>query len=411
MQVENINSKLSFTANKMPKAQAEYFNKRLLSSDSVDIFCHIATDEDSFNSAKIMYDYLKANGVKPRILCNNAKENYGFNEEKYDIVDFSKSPAPKNKAQRALCIDFSESTRIRGRAVKYLHSFPQSDIFCIDHHHPEHPISDSNIINKSYKKAPRLKSIKNGYIDTTARSAASILVRFFKALNIHLSTSQINSAFCAMVDDMNKANFINIQNGRIVKTPKLINDKNADEVFEMVSSQTNDDKQSEIISHLDVLAHLNEKERKFRQNLFNNIHISDNKKFAYAVIKPNDELWREIGGDNSITSKILRDFRLRVLAHNPQDKFINDEQLKNMQEVAAVAVFYPDYKTDRYRISIHSNKDYAMKIIEYNKVHYNTDLTAGGHEDRAGGSIHSLDESVCSKWVNDFILSAQNINY
>ena len=411
MKIKNINSNIYFRANKIPKLQAEYINNRLLSSKSTDIFCHIATDEDSFNSAKIMYDYLSSNGVKPRILCNNSKENYGFDEKKYDIVDLAKSPVPKNRAETAICIDFSEPVRIRGRALKYLHTFPQADVFCIDHHNCDKPIIESNIIHKSFEQEPKIITPKNGYMDTTARSAASILVRFFEALNIPMSSQQIDSAYCAMVDDMNKANLLSINNGQIVKSAALIKDKNADDVFKMVSGNISEDKKREILSHLDVLSHLSGQEQAFRENLFKKIMISDNKKFAYAIIEPNNKDWQKIGGDNSITSKILRDFRLRVLSHKNADKYINAEQIKKLQEVEAAAVFYPDYKTGRYRISIHSNKDFAMKIIDYNRAHYNMDLTAGGHEDRAGGSVQSLDEDVCSKWINAFILSAQNIDY
>ncbi len=411
MKINNIHTAISFMANKIPKKQAEYINNHLINSDSVDIFCHIATDEDAFNSAKIMYEYLAQQGIKPRILCNNAKENYGFDESEYDIIDLSKTSAPKQKASSALCLDFSDSERIRGDALKYLSQFSKDDIFLMDHHIPVKSIIKSNKVTTPTTGEKRFTTARNGYIDTTARSNASILVRFFNALNIKMSKSQYESAYCGMVDDMNKANLLSIQNGEIIKSPELIRDKNADEVFNMVSENVSEDKKREILSHLDVLSHLSEQEQAFRENLFKKIMISDNKKFAYAIIEPDDETWQAIGGDNSTTSKILRDFRLKVLAHKNPDKYINPEQMKELQEVEAAAVFYPDYKTGRYRISIHSNKDYAMKIIEYNRQNYNKDLIAGGHDERAGGSIQSLDGKICSKWIRDFIFAAQNINY
>ncbi len=411
MKVTKINSILSFKANKMPKSQAEYFNKKLLSSDSVDIFCHVATDEDAFNSAKIMYDYLRDNGIKPRIICNNADENYGYDNKTYDIIDINKNKTELQRAKTALCLDFSDPIRIRGKAFEYLSSFPKSNVFCIDHHETANPITDSNIIKTEEIVAPKIKQIKNGYLDTTAKSAASILVRFFEALNISMSDNQKESAFCAMADDMNKEKLINISNGQILKSDEFEDNINAKEVFENIENSISDKKKTEILSHLDVLSRLNSKEKAFRMSLYKNIKITPNKKFAYVIIPPDDKNWKKIGGDTPTASKILRDFRTRILEHKQTDEFIDKDLLSKIQEIQAIAVFYPDTKAGRYRVSMHSNKDYAFRIIDLIREQYYSPLKAGGHPNRAGGSTQTLDKNKCAKWANNFICAGQNLHY
>ena len=411
MKIFNLTNQLSFKANKMPKVQAEYFNKKLLSSDSVDIFCHVATDEDAFNSAKIMYDYLSKNGVKPRIICNNASENYGFNNKMYKVIDISKDKTELQRAKTALCIDFSDPIRIRGKAFDYLSSFPKEDLLCIDHHETDNPIIDSNIINKSEKNEPLIEKIKNGYLDTTAKSAASILVRFFEALNIPITDNQKESAYCAMTDDMNKEKLIDILNGQIIKSYKFQDDFNAKEVFENIENSISDIKKTEILLHLDVLSRLKPKEQAFRISLYKNVKVTPNKKFAYVIIPPDDKNWKKIGGDTPTASKILRDFRTRILEHKQTDEFIDKDLLSKIQEIQAIAVFYPDTKAGRYRVSMHSNKDYAFRIIDLIREQYYSPLKAGGHPNRAGGSTQTLDKNKCAKWANNFICAGQNLKY
>ncbi len=411
MKINKINSILSFKANKMPKCQAEYFNNKLLFSDTVDIFCHVATDEDAFNSAKIMYDYLNSNGIKPRIICSNASENYGYNNKKYDIIDINKNKTDLQRADTALCLDFSDSIRIRGKALEYLKSFPQSEVICIDHHETANPIINSNIISTSEVNEPHIEEVKNGYLDTTAKSAASILVRFFEALKIPMTENQKASAYCAMADDMNKEKLIDISNGQIIKSSKYEDDTNAKDIFEYIENSISQDKKTEILSHLDILSRLKPKEKAFRMSLYKNIKITPNKKFAYVIIQPDDRNWKRIGGDTPTASKILRDFRTRILEHKQTDEFIDNDLLKRIQDVQAIAVFYPDTKSGRYRVSMHSNKDYAFRIIDLIKEEYYSPLKAGGHPNRAGGSTQTLDKNKCAKWANNFICAGQNLKY
>lgn len=411
MKINCVSGNVNFKANKMPKEQAEYFNNQLLASDSVDIFCHTATDEDAFNSAKIMYDYLYSNGVKPRIICSNASENYGFDKKTYDIIDVNKNIPDGQRAQTALCLDFSDPIRIRGNEFDYLKLFPKSDVLCIDHHDTANPITDSNVITAMQFNVPQIDKAKNGYLDTTAKSAASMLVRFFEALKIPMTDNQKESAFCAMTDDMNKEKLIDISDGQIIKSYKLQNDYNARDVFESIEGSISDKKKTEILSHLDVLSRLKPKEKAFRLSLYKNIKITPNKKFAYVIIPPDDKNWKKIGGDTPTASKILRDFRTRILEHKKTDEFIDKDLLARIQDVQAIAVFYPDSKAGRYRVSMHSNKDYAFRIIDLIKKQYYSPLKAGGHPNRAGGSTQTLDKNKCAIWANNFICAGENIKY
>ena len=36
--------------------------------------------------SKIMYEYLDRNGVTPRIIASNGKDNFGYNPSKYNII-------------------------------------------------------------------------------------------------------------------------------------------------------------------------------------------------------------------------------------------------------------------------------------------------------------------------------------
>ena len=413
MKPDFLISDLSFKANKMSLNQAEHIQNSLIKSDSVDIFCHVSTDEDAFNSAKIMYEYLENNGVRPRIICSGARKNYGYDEKKYRIIQSEDINSGTEKSETALCVDFSTQDRINGKALKYLTEYGEDKIIGFDHHHPKKPVTNDFIfLEKSYDTAPVLEQPKNFYIDSSAKSAASIIIRFFQALGIEMSKTQLKSAYAGMLDDMSKYDFIKFSKAEgAVPTGKLKKDKNASEVFNFVDSKLDNADKQEVISHLDILSNLNLEESAFQKKLYDKIQLTDNGRAAYVIIPPDDEEWINIGGDNSVTSKILRDFRIRTLKHEKQDEFLDKDKLEKIKNVEAVMVFYPDYKSKRYRISMHSNKDYAEKIIEYNRNNLNKNLIAGGHPNRSGGSMAGLNKNECSLWVKNFLCAAENIEY
>ena len=226
-----------------------------------------------------------------------------------------------------------------------------------------------------------------------------------------MSDNQKESAFCAMTDDMNKEKLINISNGQILKSEEFEEDDNVKEVFENIENSISNSKKTEILEHLDVLSRLTPKEKAFRMSLYKNIKVTPNRKFAYVIIPPDDKNWKRIGGDTPTASKILRDFRTRILEHKQIDEFIDNDLFSQIQDVQAIAVFYPDTKAGRYRVSMHSNKDYAFKIIDLIKEQYYQPLKAGGHPNRAGGSTQTLDKNKCAIWANNFICAGENIKY
>lgn len=413
MKVQGINNTVSFKANKMPLNEAKYLNSRLLQAQTADIFCHTSTDEDAFSSAVMMYEYLADMGKTPRILCSDKKENLGFDKKQFNIITYENFPDDTKKADIALCLDFSQKERIRGKALDYLEEFSDDDILCMDHHYTETPVTDNCvIIEEPHKNAPDIKTAKNMYIDSSAKSATSVIFRFFEALGIKMSKRQQLAAYCGMMDDMNKNGYVKINNGGVVSTnKKLDEDKNAKEVYDNLDQSLSEEEKRDVICHLDVFANLSEEEKNFRKRLYGRIQLNDNSKMAYVVIAPDDCEWINLGGDNNITSKILRDFRVRVLEHKNPDEFLDEDEIERLDKVQMAAVFYPDYKTGRYRISVHSNKDYAGQMIEYNRDNYCKNLTAGGHKNRAGGSMAGLDEEKCRMWVDNFVNSSEKIAY
>lgn len=404
---------ISFRANKMPKKEAEYLNSKLLSAKSVDIFCHSSTDEDCFNSAKIMYEYLNKNGVRPRIISSNGKDNYGYNPAKYNIIQADNMPKDIKKSDVALCVDFSAPERIPKGAVLYLRSFDKEDILSIDHHHTQTPITEDYVLyEKSYDDAPKLKEPKNIYIDSTSKSACAIVTRFFEALKIKMTKSQKEAGYCGMIDDMDKFGYIKLGGTKkLNKTKRFEADKNTQEVFNSIERSIPKEKREEIIKHVDSLSSLNKKEQAFRKNLYKNMQITKNGKFAYVIIDADNKEWEEIGGDNSITSTILRDFRTRTLKHKEPDEFLTQDDIEKLKDVEAAAVFYPARKTGTYRVSMHSNKSYVEKIFNYVRTYYNNNLIAGGHSNRGGGGMNGFDKKENGVWINDIIQAAENIRY
>ena len=402
-----------FCANKIPRKEALFLNSRLLNSESVDIFCHTSTDEDSFNSAKIMDEYLKENGVKTRIITSGGKKNYGYNTKKYNIIQSDNFPKKIDKAQTALCLDFSSIERVPSGAFDYLGSFDKKDIVCIDHHHPKKPFIDEYVLlEKQYKGTPKINKVKNAYIDSSAKSATSVLTRFFEALGVNMSKKQIKSAFCGTVDDMNKSGYLRLDgNGGIKKTEKFENDKNAKEVFEFLENSLTNQEKTKIINHVDILTNLNKEEQAFRKGLYDKIQLTKNGKMAYIVIEADNKEWEALGGDNKTTSNILRDFRTRILEHKAPDDFISEQDVEKFKDVDITAAFYPDYQAGKYKISVHSNKDYVEKLYAYNREHYNKNLTAGGHPNRGGGNMKGFDKKENAAWVSDFIKSAERMSY
>lgn len=407
-----------FKANPMPKEQALYLDSKLREADSVDIFCHASTDEDAFNSAKTMYLYLKQIGKQPRIIASNNPDLYGYDSKKYNILLMKNINENTSKADLALCVDFSKNERIMPSASKYLHRFSEDKIIGLDHHaENEFIIKDTKRITQSYDSVSKMPLFKpvNYYIDSTSKSCSAIIYRFFEALNEKLSMQQLSSIFCGMCDDMTKPGLLEYKKpfGKYVSilSDDVPIDSNTIEVYSKVSSTLSVGRKELIIQHLDILPNLSEDENRFMKRLFNGVKFSKNGKFAYFVIAPDDKDWLKFGGDTNRTSAMIRDFRVRLLKNNPEDKLISRELREKLKNVEVTGIFYSDYDEGAYKNSVHSKKDYVAKYQHYIKENLYSGLMAGGHLNRGGGRLNSLDEEECTQWVNYFKIAADNVTY
>lgn len=397
----NINSSYnfirpSFTANVMPKNCAEYIDNKLKSAKSVDIFCHTASDEDTFNSAKAMYSYLQSQGIQPRIIVSGGKDNYKYDIHKYEILQDNKINKNTEKADLALCVDFSAKNRVSTNTLEYLNSYG-SNIVGFDHHNDSDiVVKDYNKITKSYEKnsMPTLEA-KNYYIDSSAKSNSAIISRFFDAIGHKTSKEEAKTLFAGMFDDTSKDGITKVSKlGQIVVSDKLNDNGNTKEVMNNVLKNLNVFDKLSILKHFLDKTKLTEKEIAFSKSLSERAQYSNNGKFAYIEITPNDKEWEDLGKDTTRTKKVLQHFRKETLSNN--------------KDIDAVAVFYPT-NDNIYKMSLQTKADYAKQIIDNIKASTCPELVAGGHENRSGGTINTTDAKKCHEWVELFKQSADEV--
>lgn len=387
----------NFTANIMPKNCAEHINNKLLSAKSVDIFCHTSSDEDSFNSAKAMYSYLQSKGVKPRIIVSNGRECYKYDTNQYDILQADKVDAKTQKSDMALCLDFSAESRVSPTVLKYLSSYGDK-VVGIDHHNNSDKISTSfNQITQSYasiQKMPKLEA-KDFYIDSSAKSNCSIISRFFNAIGHKITQGEAKSLMTGILDDTMKDGFTSISPKKEVKISDKINDcGNTKHVLKNVLAVLTNADKTDVINHLLKKTNLTKEEIRFQKDLSKRTKFSKNGRFAYVEIRQGDKEWDKIGRDTVRSKHILSEYRKSMLQNDGID---------------AVAVFFPTNLKNTYKMSILSKKDYAKQIIENIKNTSYPQLTAGGHDDRSGGTLTSKDDYHCQKWVKLFVDSAEQV--
>jgi len=376
---------VSFKANVMPKNQAQHIDNILHSGKSVDIFCHSISDEDTFNSATAFYNYLKQEGINARIIASGGISNYDYDTKKYNIIQAKDINDNTKKADVALCVDFSSKDRLNSNVYKHLQKYDSSKIVGIDHHDDKNKLHhDFNQITKAYEKnqIPELNA-KNYYIDSSAKSNCGIIYRFFEALG-KTPTKEISRAlYTGFYDDTAKS--------------KDELDKNSKEVKSKLTSALNILDIAKIKKHFLEKTMLTQEEKAFAKNLQNRMQYSQNGKMAFVEITNDDEEWNNLGRNTEKTAIILGKFRKETLEKN-----------KNIE---SVAVFYPCSDEKTYKMSITSNKDYAMKIVDYAKEHFSKDIVAGGHPERCGGSIVTSNPNEQHKWVNYFVNASDKINY
>lgn len=420
---------ISFKACPMPVPIAQSIDKRLMKARSIDLFCHTSPDEDTFNSAKVMYKYLSAMGKKVRIIISgNLKGLYEYNDKSLKILNpVTINPITIGRADMAFVLDLNAVNRVSKESSQILKKYNCGEILGFDHHIPakaEEPVTKKYIHISNTQDAEQLANkTKNSkalmYIDSTAKSCNSILFRFFEALKKQIPADTLKSLYCGMSDDMMKSGFLEFGEDKGLKTlkqsEKLAQDKynNAREVYSLVNEKIPFNVKADIANHLDTLGKLNPAERDFQKKLFSEkIKFSNNGKLAYVAISPSDEEWQRLGQDNSVTSAILSDFRVKAITNS---KAFAPELREKLSKIEAVAVFYrgpvePDPSKELYRVSIHSKNGTAQKLLEHIRANLYEELKAGGHADRIGGRINTTDDSVCGKWVNYFLQAADKID-
>ena len=210
-----------------------------------------------------------------------------------------------------------------------------------------------------------------------------------------MTNEEAGSLLAGMMDDNGKDGHIKIKDNQIFISEKLKDNGYTKEIFEKVLSNIDEKELKEVFNHFAKKAELTPEDIAFRDSLPKKTKYSKNGKMAYVEIKTDDEEWIKLGKDTVRTTAVLGEFRKKMLAAN--------------DGVEAVAVFFPTNNKDTYKMSILTRKDYAKQIIENIKNTTYPELTAGGHDDRSGGTIISNDKDTCHKWVKLFVRSADEV--
>lgn len=379
------------SAMRVPKPVLKSFEQKLLNAKIIDVHTHCSPDEDTVNSAKVIYRWIKGLG-KDVSICVNPKETKGLffkNSKNIKIkTDLTK------KSDLAFVCDFNSTERISEKYRKSLEVIKEKDIIGLDHH-----ISSGNTISE------------NIFIDVKARSNCGLTFRFLNGLKIKWKKADLESLYCGMLSDYRKSKLINIANtsegSKLVKLPNLYKDKKAKNVLAKLESKLNQNSKDKIYKHLDILSRLTPAEKAFRTNIVSHVQVTKNGELAYIVIPPGDNAFKLVGGDNTTTSTIMSDLRPRLL--NPENEPIFPPKLKaKLKNVKGAMIFYPTSEKGLgiYQMSIHSKTNYANILINYIKKNLNSDLIAGGHADRAGGRVMSCKKQDVEKFIEDFLTAA-----
>lgn len=256
----------------------------------------------------------------------------------------------------------------------------------------------------------KTNSIKGDYyIDDTAKSCSGILVRMFQAKHIKMRVEDCKLAYCGMLSDYEKSGLVEIKNGKLTKLPKLFKDKNSLAVLNRAEKQLKKAARTEIYNHLDIMSRLTTDEKLFKESLSSRIKLSPNKKFAYVELEPNDKQWAKIGMDNDTSSSIIRWFRKKVIENSSE--VLTIEQQEKFKNIKAIAVFYRTSPKPhgRYRVSIHSIDEFSIKLIKKAEELSGMKI-GGGHPNRAGGKIDSVDKMKAHGFTNLLVRASETIS-
>lgn len=375
---------INFNAQKMRKKEAQYLKSEFQKAGSIDIITHELSDRDGANSALIMADYLNNLGVQTRVIISQKNTKaLGLKTQGQKVLQAK--DIDSLDADAILCVDFSDYERVSKKLSKDIKKAQK--VYCFDHH------KGANI--QSSAQTP--KGVTPIYVDTTAKSATSIIYRFFEALKEDFNNTTAYNMFSGLVDDMSKRDYVKCDGtkGTIQATEKLRNNKNVYEIYRNLKQRLSKEDIAEIARNIDILSSLTPEEQRFQSSLIDRLRLSNNGKIAYVEILSDDKEWGDLDCDNARTSTILNRFRQSVLR--------NDFNSEKLNDVEMVIVFYK--AQDIYRLSAHS-KDNSLidffKYVEENKIP-NFTKNAGGHSNRAGGKIFTTDKDTCHQWVLDII--------
>ncbi len=390
------NALTAFQANKMTKQEAKCISNALLNSSSVDIVCHDTTDLDSANSALLMWEYLKQKGINSRIILAQNLGTLKLRNENCNIVQ-ANTINPNEKSNTALCVDFSQYDRVSDNVAQMIKNADK--VVCIDHHKKQNMFDDAIELSSPVLDDSLPKETSMHYIDSSAKSATSVVYRFLEALGEEIDENRAYDILSGLTSDCVKKSIIECDGKTGTITPKkaLMEDKNAFEVYQNVEKKVSEKNKQKIAKAIDITANLTPDEQNFYDSLYKRVKLSPDKKVAYVEIPPDDEAWLKLGGDNSRTSTILNRFRQNILN-------------KTEGENPKVAItFYEANKIYRYSIhtngeSLNSFYDNALKEFKNKYPKFST----GGHETRGGGKIDTVDKDTCSDFAKDII---QKLDY
>ncbi len=391
----NPNKNVSFGTKPMPKNIAERIFKAVKQETNINIFTHSSPDEDTVCCAKVIYNWLRKMGKSVSLSLNeNDLGGLFINSANYKIK--------KNNQQNSdllFLLDFNSPVRIpKGYTIDSKSA--QNKVIGLDHHE----VDKNSLLDG------------NSYIDTESKSCSGIVFRFFEALGIPLAKKDMENLYCGILSDYKKIKYISYtqdQNNKsvLVKSKALLDDKNSLEVLDRVESSLSPRSKSKIYAHLDVLANLTAEEKAFKDSLPSMVQVTPNGKLAYVIISPDNKQWMSLGCDETRNSIILSDLRQRLINNNLDSENFTAKQKEQLKNIKGTIVFYRESPESGsiYKMSLLSKDDYTMRLISYIKTHLNPELVAGGHSERAGGSINSCAPKDVNQFINNFLIAADKV--
>ncbi len=367
----------------MSKKQARYIDGLLKKSSKIDIVCHESTDRDAANSALAMADYLEQQGINTRIILSQDLKSLTLRTQDKNIIQ-TNNLKNNETPNTILCVDFSTKDRVPLNVYNYIKK--AKNIIGLDHHTGANITNNSLILGQN----PDKDKISSFYVDTTAKSATSVIYRFFEALNKEISKDTAYDLFFGLVSDCNKKGLVKCdgKKGVITVSEEMTQDKNAFEIYKNLLNKLSKEEIADIARKIDIMGSLSQEEKAFYSSLYEKIKYNKKGTVAYVEIPPNDKTWLGLGGENTKTKAILNSFRQNFLKKNNNIKMI--------------FTFYQANNT--YRLSVHSKEKMLNQLYDNAEKNIkSSDFSIGGHQDRGGGKINSTDLETCHKWVENII--------